>query len=192
MYCCIIFQVKAEGQSVADSIPHPWRPREGQKKRKADGQQQQQASRPPKRQRVDSEASTSSGRRRLPYNEWLEQEAYKKIPYVPDCVVKILYDLSAGESAVEAVKKQVKSVVTPEHIDVRQESDLVYVRCRNNLSALTLTNSPHFTTAEVISGTEQVSEMSCFFFCSYIKFPCVHLLALKKIYIPQFHLFSVR
>ncbi len=165
MYCCIIFQVKAEGQSVADSIPHPWRPREGQKKRKADGQQQQQASRPPKRQRVDSEASTSSGRRRLPYNEWLEQEAYKK---------------------------QVKSVVTPEHIDVRQESDLVYVRCRNNLSALTLTNSPHFTTAEVISGTEQVSEMSCFFFCSYIKFPCVHLLALKKIYIPQFHLFSVR
>jgi hypothetical protein len=85
----------------------------------------------------------------------LDHEAWQKLPFIKNCIVKLFRDLSKDDS-VRIVKELVKTVVTPEHVDVRVPDNFVYVRCRDELSAATLANCVHFSgTAVVLTSVEE-------------------------------------
>ncbi|CAG0921832.1 unnamed protein product [Notodromas monacha] len=144
-------KLRSPTTSSALETPHPW------KRRREDAEAEEHPFIKKKKklpQQAPQRMSEASERPKMSFEQRLERDAWQKIPYVPDSVVKIPADV-ATEQEQSVFKNSVRSIVTPEHVDCRPEASLAYVRCRDKLSALTLTNSPKFPNAVVIVGPEQ-------------------------------------
>ncbi|CAG0883925.1 unnamed protein product [Darwinula stevensoni] len=94
------------------------------------------------------------GERKKKREEKLEKEFWKKISFQPGVIVKILQEIESNES-LRIIKELIRSCVEPEEINVRVNSDSIYVRCKDSISSARLASSPNFTAAHVLSGVEE-------------------------------------